>query len=191
MKHFIYFAIARAISQIQYRVFKRERATKGAFQLSLCGYFCSVSLRDLRVGSMTYQPSGTEWAPGQLRHSPVLLPTCPSQHQALISMMPSQVLPTRTPSCSWSPCSSLGTEEGVQQAAWNPRTSQEVTAEEEQSPYNKTLKTNKARALKALSEHCEWKLQDYGSKWLHTYRTYVFLDAPHFQPVWSDTVGAF
>lgn len=59
------------------------------------------------------------------------------------------------------PLRSAGTEEGVLsrlQAVWNPRTSQEVTAEEEQSPYNKTLKTSKARALKALSEHCEWKL---------------------------------
>lgn len=77
------------------------------------------------------------------------------------------------------------------QAAWNPRKFQEVTEEEEQSPCNKTLKTDKARALKTLLEHCEWKLQDFGSRWLHTYRTYVCLDAPHFQPVCSDTVAAF
>lgn len=186
MKHFIYFAIARAISQIKYRVFKKEGVTKGAFQLSLCGYFCSVSLRELHVVSMTYQPSGTD---GQLRHSPLLLPTVPlNSSDAQPSPSPHNttvlLIPLRSPR----------TEEGVLsrlQVDWNPQTPQEVTAEEEQSPYNKTLKISKARALKALSEHCEWKLQDYGSRWLHTYRTYTFMDAPHFQPVWSDTVGAF
>lgn len=63
MKHFVYFATARAISQIKYRAFKKERVTKGAFQLSLHSYFCSVRLRDLYVESMhsgvTYLPSGT------------------------------------------------------------------------------------------------------------------------------------
>lgn len=128
----------------------------------------------------------TDWAPGQLRHSPLLLPiTCPSQHQALTSVVPSQVLPPTTPLCSWITLQISRDRGGcpvILQAACNPRTSQEVTAEEEQPPYTKTLKTNKARALKALSEHCEWKLQDYGSRWLHTYRTRVCLDAPRFQP---------
>lgn len=32
---------------------------------------------------------------------------------------------------------------------------------------------------------------DYGSRWLHTYRTCVCLDAHHSQPVWSDTGNAF
>lgn len=64
----------QSISQIKYRVFKKKGVSKGAFQLSLCGYFCSVSLGELRVVSMTYQPSGTD---GQLRHSPLLLPTVP------------------------------------------------------------------------------------------------------------------
>lgn len=120
--------------------------------------------------------------------------TCPSQIPGTDINDAHPIPSPSTPACSWSPCRSLGTEEGVVswvQAAWNPRTSQEVTAEKEQSPYSKTLKTNKARALKALLEHCEWKLQDYGSRWLHTYRTHVGLDAPHFQPAWSDTVGAF
>lgn len=83
MKHFVYFATARAISQIKYRAFKKERVTKGACQLSLHGYFCSVSLRDPCVGSMhqgmTYLPSGTARVPVQLRHT-ALSPspcTCP------------------------------------------------------------------------------------------------------------------
>lgn len=187
MKHFIYFAIAKAISQIKYRVFKKERVTKGAFQLSLRGYFCSVSLRDLRAGSMTYQPSGmdrlgartAQTQPPPPAHN-VSLSTpgtdisdaqpSPSPHNTTVLLITLQI-PRDRRGCPV-----------ILRSACNPRTSQEVTAEEEQPPYTKTLKTNKARALKALSEHCEWKLQDYGSRWLHTYRTHVCLDAPHFQP---------
>lgn len=160
MKHFIYFAIARAISQIKYRVFKKEGVTKGAFQLSLCGYFCSVSLGELRVVSMTYQPSGTD---GQLRHSPLLLPTVPLNCRHRYQWCPAKSFPPQH-HCAPDPTEIPRDRGGCPVTAagslesWNPRTSQEVTAEEEQSPYNKTLKTSKARALKALSEHCEWKL---------------------------------
>lgn len=76
MKHFVFFATARAISQINYRAVKKERVTPGAFQLSLQGYFCSVSLKDLCAGSMhhggTCLSSGAAGVPAQIRHSPHL-----------------------------------------------------------------------------------------------------------------------
>lgn len=104
MKHFVYFATAKAISQIKYRAFKKERVTKGDFQLSLHGYFCSLSLKDLSVGSMhqgmTYVPPATVQT-----HSPLRTPCmCPSLLMPGADMNDTQLLTPKTPLCS---CNSI------------------------------------------------------------------------------------
>lgn len=122
--------------------------------------------------------------PAQLRRtalssSPCM---CPSQYQALTWTKPNSFPPQHhhVPATLHTVCVLRGlprrspgkseSHHGLTQPEIQ-EPSQEVIAEEEQPLYYKLLKTNKARGLKALLGHCEWKLQDYASRWLHTYRT--------------------
>lgn len=156
-----------------------------------------MSLQDLCIGSkhqgVTYLPSEAVRVPVRLRHlldpghwhethaipsHPPFTPppcSCSSQHQ-LHAQGIALHISTQVDVPSWA------------HTARNPRTAQEGTVEEEQPLYNKILKTNKARALKALSGHCKWKLQDCTS-WLYAYRTALVLGCALFLAwsIWWDT----
>lgn len=142
--------------------------------------------------------------PAQLRRtalssSPCM---CPSQYQALTWTKPNS-FPPQTPPCSCNSPHSLRTQRIAPQisreervpswahAAWNPRTISRGYCRGRTASLLQTIKDKQSKRFKS----------PLGALWVEVARLrfqmapYIQdrtrLDAPHFWPVWRDTVGEF